>query len=75
MKTATVADAESHLSTLIDAVEAGEQVVILRRGRPIVRLVPEPASPDPWEAVHAWVGSGPALAGNSVADLRERELL
>lgn len=75
MKTATVTDAESHLFTLIDAVGAGEQVVIVRRGRPIVRLVPEPASPDPWEAVHAWVGSGPALAGNPVANLRERDLL
>ena len=35
--------ARSQLSKLIAAAEAGEDVVIARRGRPAVRLVPVPA--------------------------------
>ena len=32
--------AKSHLSRLIAAAEAGEDVIIARKGRPAVRLVP-----------------------------------
>lgn len=34
-------DAKTHLSSLLDKVEAGEEVVITRHGKPIARLVPE----------------------------------
>ena len=40
MITVTVAEAKSRLIELIDQVNAGEEVVILRRGLPIARLVP-----------------------------------
>jgi prevent-host-death family protein len=36
----TVAEAKTQLSSLLDAVEAGETVVITRRGKPIAELVP-----------------------------------
>ena len=36
----TVAQAKTQLSSLLDAVEAGEAVVITRRGKPIAELVP-----------------------------------
>ncbi|MFM8278336.1 MAG: type II toxin-antitoxin system Phd/YefM family antitoxin [Cyanobium sp.] len=36
----TVAEAKTRLSSLLDAVEAGEAVVITRRGKPIAELVP-----------------------------------
>ena len=36
----TVAEAKTKLSSLLDAVEAGEAVVITRRGKPIAELVP-----------------------------------
>ena len=36
----TVAEAMSQLSSLLDAVEAGQAVVITRRGRAIAELVP-----------------------------------
>jgi prevent-host-death family protein len=36
----TVAEAKSQLSSLLDAGEAGEAVVITRRGKPIAELVP-----------------------------------
>ena len=36
-----LAEAKVHLSALLDAVEAGEEVVITRRGQPIARVVRE----------------------------------
>lgn len=33
-------EAKTHLSELLDRVEAGEELVIARHGRPIARLVP-----------------------------------
>lgn len=35
----SVADAKSHLSEILDRVEAGDEVVITRRGKAIARLV------------------------------------
>lgn len=37
---ASVHDAKTNLSKLIDAAERGEQVVITRHGKPAVQLVP-----------------------------------
>lgn len=33
-------EAKTHLSRLLEEVEAGEEVIIARNGRPIARLVP-----------------------------------
>jgi len=33
-------EAKTHLSQLVERAEAGEEVIIARRGRPAVRLVP-----------------------------------
>jgi hypothetical protein len=41
MDPVSVYDAKTHLSRLLDAVEAGEEVVITRNGRPVARLVVE----------------------------------
>jgi antitoxin (DNA-binding transcriptional repressor) of toxin-antitoxin stability system len=38
MQTVTVAHAKAHLSALLDAVEAGEEIVITRRGKVVARL-------------------------------------
>ncbi|MGR6964175.1 type II toxin-antitoxin system Phd/YefM family antitoxin [Geodermatophilus sp. URMC 61] len=51
--TVNVHEAKTHLSRLLEAVEAGEDVVIARAGRPIARLVPvaartEPRAPGSW---------------------------
>jgi prevent-host-death family protein len=35
-----LAEAKAHLSQLLDRVEAGEELVITRRGKPIARVVP-----------------------------------
>lgn len=37
----TIHEAKTHLSRLIAAVERGEEVTILRRDKPVVRLVKE----------------------------------
>lgn len=41
MHTVSVAEAKAHLSELLHHVEAGEVVVITRRGHPVARLAPE----------------------------------
>ncbi len=33
-------EAKTHLSRLVERVEAGEEVVIARAGRPVARLIP-----------------------------------
>lgn len=40
MVTRNVAEAKASLSQLLDAALAGEEVVIARAGKPLVRLVP-----------------------------------
>ena len=40
MKEVGVFDAKTHLSSLLDRVSRGEEVLITRRGLPVARLVP-----------------------------------
>jgi prevent-host-death family protein len=40
METVTLAEAKAQLSRLVALVEAGEEVTITKRGRPVVRLIP-----------------------------------
>lgn len=40
MERVNVHEAKTHLSRLLERVEAGEEVVIARSGQPIARLVP-----------------------------------
>ena len=41
MRQVQIAHAKAHLSALLELVEAGEEIVIARRGKAIARLVPE----------------------------------
>lgn len=51
--------AKTHLSRLIDQVNAGEEVVITRHGRPVARLVPieagKPRRPGLLEGQGFWI--------------------
>jgi prevent-host-death family protein len=38
MNTISLTDAKAHLSELIDRVEAGDTIVIVRRGKPVAQL-------------------------------------
>ena len=75
MKAATVANAKSHQSALIADVEAGEDVVITRRRKPVAQLIPEPRSSGfDWADLRDWV-SVPSTPGLTVAEMREKYLL
>lgn len=41
METLSVAEAKARFSAVLAAVEAGQEVVITRRGKAVARLVPE----------------------------------
>jgi prevent-host-death family protein len=43
--TYNVAEAKAHLSRLLDAAMSGEDVVVARAGKPLVRLVPVQTPP------------------------------
>ena len=46
MTTVNVHEAKTQLSKLIEAVEAGEEIIIARAGKPVARLMPlEAAKP------------------------------
>lgn len=47
MKIVNVREAKTHLSRLLEAVEAGQEVVIARAGRPVARLMHLPDEPQP----------------------------
>lgn len=40
-----VFEAKTHLTALLDRVDAGEEIIITRRGEPIAKLVPARAAP------------------------------
>jgi prevent-host-death family protein len=53
-KPINIHEAKTHLSRLVERVEAGEEVTIARAGRPVARLVPigrndEPRRPGIWK--------------------------
>lgn len=77
MKIASVAHAKSHLSDLLATVEGGEEIVITRRGKPVARVIPEPAAlaAFDWASLRAYVRAHPAHAGLTVAEMREQDLL
>jgi prevent-host-death family protein len=75
MKTASIADTKSHLSALLAELEAGGEVVITRRGKPVARLVAEPRSDCfDWSDLREWVAEG-TPGGLTVAEMREQDLL
>lgn len=40
MRTISLAEAKAHLSELLNRVEAGEEIIITRHGRPVARVSP-----------------------------------
>ena len=53
-KAVNVHEAKTHLSRLLERVEAGEEITLARAGRPVAKLVPyvarqEPRRPGMWK--------------------------
>ena len=55
MATYSVADAKNTLPKLIDKVLAGEEVIITRRGEPVVEFRPASRRPQPGIGTHEWL--------------------
>ena len=54
MKITNIHEAKTHLSRLIESVIAGEEVIIAKAGKPLVKLIPyeetkQPRKPGGWE--------------------------
>ena len=48
MKTASILEAKTHLSTLVRRVERGERITITRGGKPVAELVPSARASRPF---------------------------
>ncbi len=70
MRQVTVAEAKAHLSSLLDAVESGQPVVITRRGKAIAELVPRHAVRDLLPQLQALRDSLPHQATSGVETMR-----
>lgn len=78
MRTMTLAETKAHLSNVVDQVQAGEEIVITRRGHPVARIVPERSGSerDPValaEELRAIVLAQTMADGNSVTAMRETD--
>ncbi len=49
-KPINIHEAKTHLSRLVERVEAGEEITLARAGRPVARLVPYRARQEPRHA-------------------------
>ncbi|MCP9774010.1 type II toxin-antitoxin system prevent-host-death family antitoxin [Cyanobium sp. HWJ4-Hawea] len=66
----TVAEAKTQLSSLLDAVEAGQAVVITRRGKAIAELVPRCSVHDLLPQLASLRNSLPQQPTNGVETIR-----
>ncbi|MGC2415292.1 MAG: type II toxin-antitoxin system prevent-host-death family antitoxin [Stellaceae bacterium] len=66
----SVADAKNHLPKLIDRALQGEEVIITRRGKPVVELRPAAPRGSRPKGIHEWLAertrSRPSVGLNSV---------
>jgi antitoxin (DNA-binding transcriptional repressor) of toxin-antitoxin stability system len=73
MLTVNLVQAKTHLSELLDKVEAGEEVIITRHGRAVAHLhaVVRPKQPLRLDDLAAFRATMPPLRGSSARSLRE----
>lgn len=70
MRTVNVSETREHLAQLLDAVEAGEEVLIVRRDRPVARLVPVTGAMSPFPSRRALRDALPPLTESAVDVVR-----
>ncbi len=76
MSEVSVAEAKAHLSDILNRVEAGESIVITRRGKAVARLsaVEKPRKPIDFEALRRLRERLPPLersAGEIIREMRD----
>jgi prevent-host-death family protein len=78
MTSVNLADAKAHLSEWVARAEAGETVIITRRGKPAARLAPaertlEPVDIDKLKALTDSMPMQPLSAGDFVREMRDAD--
>ncbi len=78
MGAVNLAVAKAHLSELISKVEAGEEMVITRHGRPVVRVIPatplkQPVPLERLAQLRKKLPSGKESSAQSLRKLRDEE--
>ena len=68
-------EAKTHLSELLEKVEAGEEITITKHGAPIARLVPVEKDVSPEERLAAIERIQKLAIGLSLGGLKVRDLL
>jgi len=71
MQTVSVAEAKAHLSEVLSRVEAGEEVVITRRGRQVARLAPIRKTLQPVPSLAKFRASLPAARKSAAKIIRQ----
>jgi len=68
-----IAEAKTHLSDLIARAEAGETILISRRGRPVVELraIQQPRQPIDVAALRAFITTLPETQSGTVEAMRD----
>ncbi len=68
-----IAEAKAHLSDLIARAEAGETILISRRGRPVVELraIQQPRQPIDVAALRAFITTLPDTPSGTVESMRD----
>jgi prevent-host-death family protein len=56
-RTVSVRDLRQHLGPCLKQVAAGNQLVVQNRGRPVARIIPEPAADEAGDDPHPLRGS------------------
>ena len=77
MRTMTLAATKAHLSAVVDQVQAGEEIVITRRGHPVARIVaetaPVPADTRWIDDLTVFVDAQALAADSSVSAMRAQD--
>lgn len=79
MKTINIQAAKTHLSRIVDEVVQGEEIVLAKAGKPLVRLVPyvsprKPRTPgvfadQGWETADCWAAGENAVVASIAGPL------
>jgi prevent-host-death family protein len=72
MVTVTVVEAKAHLSELLDKVEAGEQVVITRHGKPVANISAAVQPKKPMPSMAKFRASMPKLRNPTLSETLQK---